>query len=230
MTDTVTLELDRRFRDAAAAAGLLDVGFDVIESPVGPLLVAATERGLARIFFDAEPEAQLDRLARTYGPRVLRSSASVDAVHRQLDEYFEGKRSDFTLDVDLRGTAPFARHVLEELSQRPVRADDHVRHARRPGRRAPCGPGGGHRDEPQSDPDRAPLPPRRRRERQPHGLRRRAAREGAPAPPRGRAALVCPRKSRIARANPRRARSLKASASRPRLLAPCPARRIRVAP
>jgi methylated-DNA-[protein]-cysteine S-methyltransferase len=119
MTDTVTLELDTRFRDAAAAAGLLDVGFDVIESPIGPLLVAATDRGLARIFFDAEPEAHLDRLARTYGPRVLRSSSSVDVVHRQLDEYFEGKRNDFTVDVDLRGTAPFARHVLEELSHVP---------------------------------------------------------------------------------------------------------------
>ena len=119
MTDTVTLELDRRFRDAAAAAGLLDVGFDVIESPVGPLLVAATERGLARIFFDAEPEAQLDRLARTYGPRVLRSSASVDAVHRSWTSTSRASAATSTLDVDLRGTAPFARHVLEELSQVP---------------------------------------------------------------------------------------------------------------
>ena len=46
---TVSPDLDRRFRDAAAAEGLLDVGFDVVESPIGPLLVAATPRGLARI-------------------------------------------------------------------------------------------------------------------------------------------------------------------------------------
>ena len=52
MTNTVSPELDRRFRDAATAAGLLDVGFDVIETPVGPLLVAATDRGLARISYD----------------------------------------------------------------------------------------------------------------------------------------------------------------------------------
>jgi methylated-DNA-[protein]-cysteine S-methyltransferase len=119
MSDTVTPDLDRRFRDAAAATGLLDVGFDVIESPVGPLLVAATDRGLARISYSAEPELHLEQLARAYGRRVLRSARSVDSVHRQLDEYFEGRRSEFALDVDLRGTAPFARHVLEELVHVP---------------------------------------------------------------------------------------------------------------
>ena len=116
---TVSPELDQRFRDTAAAEGLLDVGFDVVESPIGPLLVAATGRGLARIFFDAEPELHLERLAKTFGPRVLRSSASVDAAHRQLDEYFAGSRSSFALDVDLRGAAPFARQVLDELARVP---------------------------------------------------------------------------------------------------------------
>jgi methylated-DNA-[protein]-cysteine S-methyltransferase len=119
MTDTVSPELDRRFREAAANAGLIDVGFDVIESPIGPLLVAATERGLARIFFDAEPELHLERLARAFGPRVLRSAQTVDAAHRQLDEYFDGSRSAFALDVDLGGAAPFARQVLDELARVP---------------------------------------------------------------------------------------------------------------
>ena len=116
---TISPDLDRRFRAAAAAEGLLDVGFDVIESPIGALLVAATERGLARIFFDAEPELHLDRLARAYGPRVLRSAPAVDAAHRQLDEYFAGDRSAFALDLDLRGAAPFAQQVLGELALVP---------------------------------------------------------------------------------------------------------------
>jgi methylated-DNA-[protein]-cysteine S-methyltransferase len=116
---TVSPELDRRFRDAAATAGLLDVGFDVVDSPVGPLLVAATERGLCRISFRPDPEDQLDRLARAFGPRVLRSSAAVDAARRQLDEYFAGRRRGFDLDTDLRGVAPFARRVLDELAQVP---------------------------------------------------------------------------------------------------------------
>jgi len=116
---TVPADLDRRFRAAAAIAGLLDVGFDVVESPVGPLLMAATERGLCRISFNPDPERQLDRLAREYGPRVLRSSAAVEAAHRQLDEYFAGSRRGFELEFDLRASAPFAHRVLDELARVP---------------------------------------------------------------------------------------------------------------
>jgi methylated-DNA-[protein]-cysteine S-methyltransferase len=116
---TVSPELDARFRDAAAAEGLLDVGFDVVDTPVGPLLVAATRRGVARIFFDADPELHLDRLARTFGSRVLRSARVVDRARRQLDEYFSGRRNAFELDVDLRVDAPFARQVLDELARVP---------------------------------------------------------------------------------------------------------------
>jgi methylated-DNA-[protein]-cysteine S-methyltransferase len=116
---TVSPDLDRRFRAAAAAENLLDVGFDVVESPIGALLVAATDRGICRIFFDADPERHLDRLARTYGPRVLRSAATVDTARRQLDEYFDGRRDSFELDVDLRGAAPFARQVLDALALVP---------------------------------------------------------------------------------------------------------------
>jgi methylated-DNA-[protein]-cysteine S-methyltransferase len=116
---TVSTELDRRFREAAAAEGLLDVGFDVVDSPIGALLVAATEHGLCRVWFRTDPERQLDSLARSFGPRVLRSRASVANAERQLDEYFDGRRESFELDVDLRMTAPFARTVLEELGRVP---------------------------------------------------------------------------------------------------------------
>ena len=40
---TVPDRLDRRFRDAAATAGLLDVAYDFADSPVGRLLVATSE-------------------------------------------------------------------------------------------------------------------------------------------------------------------------------------------
>lgn len=116
---TFSAELDRRFRDAAAAAGLLDVGFDVVESPVGPLLMAASDRGLFRISFEPDPERHLDRLAREFGSRVLRSSKFVERAHRQLDEYFAGDRRAFELRVDLRASAPFAHRVLDELARVP---------------------------------------------------------------------------------------------------------------
>ena len=116
---TVSQDLDTRFRAAAAAEGLLDVGFDVVQSPIGPLLVAATERGLCRIWFNPDVEEQLDSLARAFGPRVLRSASTVGDAHRQLDEYFEGRRERFELDVDLGPSAPFARSVLSELALVP---------------------------------------------------------------------------------------------------------------
>jgi methylated-DNA-[protein]-cysteine S-methyltransferase len=114
---SVSPELDRRFRAAAAAAGLLDVAYDVVDSPLGSLLVAATPRGLCRIVFDPEPEEAAETLARRYGLRVLR--APLDAPRRELDEYFEGRRQVFDLDLDLGSVAPFNRRVLEELARVP---------------------------------------------------------------------------------------------------------------
>ena len=117
--NAVPKALDQRFRDAAAATGLLDVSYDIADTPVGPLFVAVTERGLARISYDAEPEQQIEELARTFGVRVLRSGRPVDPVKRELDEYFEGRRRDFDLAVDLRGRSDFSRVVLEELARVP---------------------------------------------------------------------------------------------------------------
>ncbi len=116
---SVPTGLDLRFRAAAARAGLLDAAYDVVESPVGRLLVATTGRGILRISFDSDAEAELDRLARLAGPRVLRAPEAVDEVRRELDEYFERRRRAFDLQLDLRGVAPFARRVLGELARVP---------------------------------------------------------------------------------------------------------------
>ena len=110
----VTPELDARFRAAAVREGIVDVRYDVVDSPVGDLLVAATERGLARIHFGST--GQEEELARVFGSRVLRSP--IDDVRRELDEYFEGKRHEFDLQIDLR-VAAFNEEVLRELARVP---------------------------------------------------------------------------------------------------------------
>jgi methylated-DNA-[protein]-cysteine S-methyltransferase len=84
---------------------------------MGPLLVGVTDRGLCRISFDPDPERELELLARAYGARVLRSTKPVDRVHRELDEYLEGRRRDFDLDLDLRGQPEFYTRVLSELAR-----------------------------------------------------------------------------------------------------------------
>ncbi|TML45956.1 MAG: methylated-DNA--[protein]-cysteine S-methyltransferase [Actinobacteria bacterium] len=116
---SVSPELDTRFRAAAAEAGLLDVAYDVVESPLGELFVGVSERGLCVISYESDPDVEIERLARGFGSRVLRSARPVDPARRQLDEYFAGKRKRFDLDVDLRLARDFGRAVLEELRRVP---------------------------------------------------------------------------------------------------------------
>jgi methylated-DNA-[protein]-cysteine S-methyltransferase len=126
----VTPDLDTRFREAALREGIVDVRFDELDSPVGPLFVAATERGLARISYF--PDGMEEQIARTFGVRVLRSP--LDGVRRELDEYFEGTRHTFDLALDLR-VAPFYADVLRELAQVPYgHTDTYGALAKRAGR------------------------------------------------------------------------------------------------
>jgi methylated-DNA-[protein]-cysteine S-methyltransferase len=117
--NTVSPDLDRRFRDAAAQEGLLDVAYDLVDSPIGSLLVATSPRGLCRISYDADPEREVEQLAGAFGIRVLRSPKPIDAARRELDEYFEGKRHSFDLPVDVALLADFNRRVLRELARVP---------------------------------------------------------------------------------------------------------------
>ena len=116
---TVSSDLDRRFREAAVALDLVDMGFDIVDTPIGSLFVAASTRGLAAISFDSDPDDQLERLARIAGPAVLRSPKSIDAARRELDEYFAGRRRVFDLALDLRALPPFTVSVLHELARVP---------------------------------------------------------------------------------------------------------------
>ena len=50
---------------------------------------------------------------------MLRSPGRVDRVHRELDEYFDGRRRAFDVAVDLRGLTPFSERVLHELARVP---------------------------------------------------------------------------------------------------------------
>ena len=116
---TVPAHTDTAFRDRAAAEALLDVAYDLTDSPIGPLLVAATDRGVCEIAFDPDPEEEVERLARLHGARVLRSPRPVDEARRELNEYFEGHRHEFDLPVDLSAIPPFQQSVLAELQRVP---------------------------------------------------------------------------------------------------------------
>jgi methylated-DNA-[protein]-cysteine S-methyltransferase len=106
--------------ERAAAEGLLDVAYATTDSPVGPILVAATPRGLVRIAYPRErPDDVLTELAREVSPRVLESPSDLDQVRRELDEYFEHRREGFDLPLDWRLSHGFRQDVLRELARIP---------------------------------------------------------------------------------------------------------------
>ena len=116
---TVSNDLAQRFRDAAARSGLLDAGYDLVDSPLGQLLVASSDRGILRISYDANVDEHVDWLSHVVGRNVLRAPRQVEPVRRELDEYFEGRRQAFDLSVDLREVTPFTERVLMELARVP---------------------------------------------------------------------------------------------------------------
>jgi methylated-DNA-[protein]-cysteine S-methyltransferase len=105
-----------RLEQAAAAEDLLDVAYTTVDSPVGPLLLAATPQGLVRVAYDVEDHDHvLDTLARRLSPRVLRAPQRLDAATRELDEYFAGRRRAFDLPLDLSLSAGFRQLVQRHL-------------------------------------------------------------------------------------------------------------------
>jgi methylated-DNA-[protein]-cysteine S-methyltransferase len=108
-----------KLTDRAAADGLLDVAYATVDSPLGPLVVAATPRGLVRVAYtEAVPEDDvLEDLAARVSPRVLEAPARVDEPRRELDEYFAGRRKEFDLPIDWSTLRGFTRKVLRETAR-----------------------------------------------------------------------------------------------------------------
>ena len=95
-----------------AAAPLADVAVAPVDAPFGRVWVAVTDRGLVRVSFD-DRDTVLDELARRVSPRVLEAPSRADAVRRELDDYFAGRRTAFELPLDRRLVrSDFQRRVL----------------------------------------------------------------------------------------------------------------------
>ncbi len=107
-----------RLADEAELADVLDVSYRTVDTPVGTLLLAATQAGLVRVAYAREGhDAVLQMLADRISPRVLRAPRRLDAVASQLEEYFAGRRTAFDLALDYRLASGFRRDVLPHLHE-----------------------------------------------------------------------------------------------------------------
>jgi methylated-DNA-[protein]-cysteine S-methyltransferase len=114
--ERVASQLARR----AVDAGLLDVAYAWMDSPLGELLVAVTPRGLVRVAYEDEPADEvLTELAERVSPRVLRAPARTDAVRRELATYFAHRLRRFETPVDWSLVRGFARGVLSATASVP---------------------------------------------------------------------------------------------------------------
>jgi AraC family transcriptional regulator, regulatory protein of adaptative response / methylated-DNA-[protein]-cysteine methyltransferase len=95
-----------------------------VESPVSPLLLGATERGLCALEFVGRTDlnGQLADLGKSLGiPVVPGTNAHIQQTEGELKEYFAGKRKKFTVPMVPIGT-PFQRAVWDQLQRIPYAA------------------------------------------------------------------------------------------------------------
>ena len=112
--------LHDRLVERGSATGSLDLGYRIVDSPVGHLLLAATDVGLARLAFESEDhDAVLDSLASRIGSRILQDNKRFDGLVRELDDYFSGRRHTFDTAIDLRLVHGFRLEVLRRLRDIP---------------------------------------------------------------------------------------------------------------
>jgi O-6-methylguanine DNA methyltransferase len=98
-----------------------EVAVGSLETPVGELWVACSERGVCKVMFPCEAgRALLEQWLRSHLPRsgLTATSALLEQACAELAEYFSATRHDFTLPLDVQGSA-FHQRVWLGLRQIP---------------------------------------------------------------------------------------------------------------
>ncbi|MEV8564131.1 methylated-DNA--[protein]-cysteine S-methyltransferase [Streptomyces sp. NPDC051322] len=92
-----------------------------VGSDIGPLLLAATGKGLVRVVFHADAEVRekaLRQLAARFGAPPVEAPESTRLAEpiSRLAAYFAGELHEFALPLDWALTSGFNRQVLRELA------------------------------------------------------------------------------------------------------------------
>jgi len=94
--------------------------FQELETPLGTLLVVGSSKGICRICFSAQSFRDSSSWFKRHFACLPEKGwqPSLREAIGQLTEYFEGKRRDFNLPLDLRGT-PFQVGMWKQLLKIP---------------------------------------------------------------------------------------------------------------
>jgi methylated-DNA-[protein]-cysteine S-methyltransferase len=112
--------LQDALRRRAAEERLIDVAYATADSPLGPLTVMVTPRGLVRLSYAGEGlDEQMAEVAERISPRIFAAPERTDEVRRQLDDYFAGRRPSFDVPIDWRLVRGFAASVLRATARIP---------------------------------------------------------------------------------------------------------------
>jgi methylated-DNA-[protein]-cysteine S-methyltransferase len=96
------------------------VFYDVLgRSPLGTIYLAAGESGLVAVGLATDEHSFARQVTRAVGLGPVRSVERLRDARRQMQEYLSGVRTSFDLQIDLRGTTPFQRSVLEAARRIP---------------------------------------------------------------------------------------------------------------
>ncbi|QKF80650.1 methylated-DNA--[protein]-cysteine S-methyltransferase [Halarcobacter ebronensis] len=95
----------------------------VIKTPLGDMLAASTKKGICLLSFYSEEEKQLqkdlDKLKKFFDAEIIPAhNKYFECLQKELDEYFNKKRKEFTLPLQLVGT-PFQQSVWKILQKIP---------------------------------------------------------------------------------------------------------------
>ena len=118
--DDTAVPAPRPTLSVAAALGLREARYGFLDTPVGPVLVAASDLGLCEVGYLAHRER--DEVLSEIEMRGLfpvENQASVRPATDQLNEYFAGERHDFDLPIDFGAVTPFTRDVLNATTRVP---------------------------------------------------------------------------------------------------------------
>jgi methylated-DNA-[protein]-cysteine S-methyltransferase len=94
--------------------------YDVMDdSPVGPIYIGVDEQGVVAIKIDISEEDFVLELDKKHKKMIRHAPEKVADVKNQLQEYFDGKRSSISLNLNLKYLTQFQQKVLQATLEVP---------------------------------------------------------------------------------------------------------------